>query len=69
MPESTRKKLIGWINRALGVVALWFASPYLGDAFGVTEFAANVIKGTVWVPIAMIMFAPDLWRFVRTRKP
>ena len=57
-----------WINRAFGVVALWFAAQYLGDAIGGVGVPASAIKGTVWILIALIMLAPDLWKRVRPRK-
>ena len=68
MPKSRWRTALNWLNRAFGVIALWFASQYLGDAFGGRDAQTNAIKGVVWVLIAMIMFAPDMWLLVRPRK-
>ena len=68
MPRSTRQTMFRWLNRALGVVALWFASQHLGDAFGGVDLPATAIKGGVWVLIAMVLLAQDLWVLVRPRR-
>ena len=69
MTKAKWRTALDWINRAFGVVALWFAAQYLGDAVGGEGLPASAIKGGVWILIALIMLAPDVWKLVGPRKP
>ncbi len=58
--KSTTRKLLRWWHIIFGVVASFFALQYLQDGLSNGGESGDIIKGCVWVAMALFMIVPEL---------